>query len=251
MKDNGSAPSLPRNRFLAFVKRLISEDFYRDLVSVVIGIVLTFGASALIRQCSDRKETKNVLTMVKHELSDNLAMIAAQKGYLAHEKSGATAMLPYIHDPERLPVDSLSKYLDVLSRSRYFVLPDNSFAVLKNSKQAQSLGNNELMRGLFATYADMTHFQSSIQTHNSLKDSGLFEYYSNLDSDLFRVIYEEIRERNDPHMIFPAMMRGSALLRNHIVATAGGSNDYLIPRADTLIAEIEAVIDMIEKEVGR
>jgi hypothetical protein len=246
MEDNSMNS---QNGLIASIKKLITEEFYRDLISVIIGIIVTFGGSALIQRCSEHKETRHALSMVRDELSGNLDMIELQKKRLAHEKRGSMAMLPYLHDPHDMPADSLDKYLDILSRSHYFALPDNSFAMLKSSQQIEKIGNKEMLRDLFSIYANMEHFQSSIHSHNSLKDGGISDYYSGLDSDLYQAMYKEADEGNAPYMIFSDMVSRSVLLRNYIVSTANGSNDYLVPRTDSLIAQTEMVIDLINKEV--
>jgi hypothetical protein len=246
MEDNGT---ITQKGLIAAIKKLISEEFYRDLISVVIGIVLTFGVTALIQKHSDRKDARHVLAMVRDELDGNRLLVEGQKKRLAHEQRGAAAMLPYLHDPAGMPADSLVKYLDILSRTRYFALPENSFQMFESSQQIKNIDDKEMLRDLFAVYENMTHFVSSIHTHSSLKDRGIVDYYDHLDSDLYRAMYEEADEGNAPYMIFKDMAANSTPIRNYLVSTANGANDYLIPRADSLIAEIGTVIGLMNKEL--
>lgn len=48
---------------------------------------------------------------------------------------------------------------------------------------------------------------------------------------------------------FVHLMKNGAM-RNYIASTANGESYWLIPTADGLIARIEEVIAMIEKEIG-
>jgi hypothetical protein len=221
------------------------------VVSVIIGIIVTFGGSAMIQRCTEHKEATKVLSMVRDELEKNLDFVATKRRILIHEKAGAVAMKPYMHTPKSMPSDSLDKYLDILSRSKYFVLLTNSFEVLKSSQQIKNINDKELLRDLFTTYADMAHFQNNIASYNSLKDSGVDEYYSYLDSDTYDTLLREVDRVDELYIVFGDMVAGSPMLRKFIVSTASGGGDYLVPRADSLMAEMEYVIGLIDKDSKR
>jgi hypothetical protein len=221
--------------------------YLRQLSTVVIGILITFGGSALIRMGANRHETAQVMTMVKSELDKNLALTLRQRQSLVHEMQGAQAMKPYIHRPEAIAGDSLTKYLDVITNTETANFLTNSFEMLKSS-HLSSIRNKELLRELYNTYENTQHFEGTVRRYNSLKERGLVDYFANLDSDLFDALL-----RVDPaarHAIFADMMR-SSIMRNYVVSAADENYKNLIPDADRLAAGINAAIDMIDKEIKR
>jgi hypothetical protein len=221
--------------------------YLRQLSTVVIGILITFGGSALIRMGANRHETGQVMTMVRDELQKNLALTTKQRERLIHEMQGAQAMKPYIHSPEAIAGDSLTRYLDVITDTWTANFLTNSFEMLKSS-HLQSIRDKELLRELFTTYENTQHFESSVRDYNSLKERGLVDYFANLDSDLFDALLTvDPRARHD---IFADMMK-SSIMRNYVVSAADENYKNLIPDADRLANEIAGAIGMIDKEIKK
>jgi hypothetical protein len=161
--------------------------------------------------------------------------------------TGAGAMKPFIHTPEAMPGDSLTKYLDVITDTWTANFLTNSFEMLKNS-HLQFGRDKRLLLDLFTVYEHTLHFANSVRTYNSLKERGLADYFSNMDSDL----YDGLLTINPKvsHAIFADMME-SSIMRNYVVSTANENYKNLIPDADRLAAGINAAIVMIDKEIKR
>jgi hypothetical protein len=221
--------------------------YLRQLSTVVIGILITFGGSALIKMANDRHEAAEVLTMVKDELGKNLTRATAQRERLVHEMEGARAMKPFINSPEAIPDDVLARYLDVITDTETAAYLTNSFEMLKGA-HLKAVRNRELTRNLFTVYENTGHFESRIRAYNSLKERGLSDYFANLDSDMFDALLTL-----DPaarHAVFADMMR-SPVMRNYVVSAADENYKNLIPDADRLTSEIESAIEMIDREVKK
>jgi hypothetical protein len=219
--------------------------YLRQLSTVVIGILITFGGSALIKVAGDRHEAGQVLTMVRDELGKNLARATEQRTRLVHEMEGARAMKPFIHSPGALPGDVLARYLDVITDTETAAYLTNSFEMLKGA-HLKAVRNRELIRNLFTVYENTGHFESSVRTYNSLKERGLTDYFANLDSDLFDALLT--LDPGARHAVFADMMR-SPVMRNYVVSAADENYKNLIPDADRLTAEIESAMEMIDQEV--
>jgi hypothetical protein len=219
--------------------------YLRQLSTVVIGILITFGGSELIKMANDRHEATQVLTMVRNELDKNLTRATGQRTRLVHEMEGARAMKPFIHKPEAVPDDVLARYLDVITDTETADYLTHSFEMLKGSP-LKALRNRELIRGLFTAYEKTSHFEARVLSYNSLKERGLADYFANFDSDLFDALLTL-----DPaarHAVFADMM-GNPIMRNYVVSAANENYKNLIPDADRLIAEIENAIEAIDREV--
>lgn len=218
-------------------------DYIRQLSIVVIGIFITFQGSAWIAQKSQRREAAYILSMVKDELVKNRHNVENQLELLEFEFAGAKAMKPHIHHPESIHPDSLNKYVSIITRVRNYGFVANSFEVLKNSSQFQTIKNKDLLRDLFSVYEELNNFSSGIDSYNAMKSDGMENYFSSLDSGAYDAMHDET---DGVFLIFSGIMDNAAM-RNYIVTTAYGNNvDYLIPYSRELIEWITAIIDRID-----
>lgn len=159
-----------KGRLARALGSLNTAEFYRNLISVVIGILVTFGGSALIQRCSERREVAHILSIVRDELQMNLARIEEQKERLLYEYAAAAALKPYIDAPESIPADTIDKYFNTLINTFYLQIATNSFEVLKNSSQIHYIPNKELIRDLFEIYEFMESGAAQVRSEYSDKD---------------------------------------------------------------------------------
>ncbi len=235
--------------FKETIRRWKTSDFLRQLASVIIGILITFGGSTLIQRCSERREVAQVLSMVRDELQINLHGIERQKEYRAHDFAGAKAIRPYVDSPESMPVDSLYKYINVFFGDRsYFGCLTNSLEVLKNSEQIHYIRNKKLIRDLFMVYENMKNFQESTKEFHSQRIIGFNDYIVSGSSDITESVL------TDPSVLPKAFAEGikTPSVRQFIIYTDSGNNGigFILRLADQLITDITKVINMIDKETG-
>lgn len=222
-------------------------NYVIQLLIVILGILITFQGSALIEKRAQRREAAYILSMVKDELEKNRSNVKYQRELLEFEYAGAKAMKPYINRPGDIHADSIGKYVSVITGTKNYGFVANSFEVLKNSARFQTIGNKELLRDLFKIYEGLENFSNGINSYNSMKRTGMEDFFYSLDSD----VYDAMHSRTDgPSLIFSGIMSNAAM-RNYIVATAYGNNvDYLIPTAGELIEEITAIVGRIDDEMA-
>lgn len=220
-------------------------DFVLQLGTVIIGILVTFGGSTLLTKRAERRDTNYILEMVRGELEHNLGRIKFIKERLEYELAGTQAMKPYIESPESMPLDSLQKYINVIQGVRDVQVMTNSFDVMKSSSQIQSIRNKKLLRDLFVMYESLTEFQSRIDEYNSPKTKAIKEEFSLMSRETLDALYfDEDRERT----VFVEMLKLPSM-HHFIVLIANGNFAHLIQDADDIAAEIQKVIELIDKEV--
>jgi hypothetical protein len=66
--------------------------YLRQLSTVVIGILITFGGSELIQKRAERKRNYFVLATVRDDLQSNLARLDTLRGRLTYEHEGAIVL---------------------------------------------------------------------------------------------------------------------------------------------------------------
>lgn len=230
-----------------FLRGWETSNFFWQLATVVIGILITFGGSALIQNRSDRKETAYILSMVRDELQENVGLIGMNREILVRDSVAVAALQPCISNPRCMPVDSLVIYMDIIMTSMRHNFMTTSLEVLKSSSQVQAIRNKELLRDLFFSYANLNDLQLRMQSYCSIKEQCVSEFMSNMDSDILDASRED---RDAPYIMFAAMMR-HRMLRNYVTRIAHINIELHVPAADIVATEIEGVIARLDKEIER
>jgi hypothetical protein len=222
-------------------------QFFLHLATVVIGIIITFGGSALLQNRADKKEAAHLLTMVRDELQDNIAQMELHKEYFIRDSIGADALKPYIRNPRLMPVDSLAKYIYTVQSVGKYPLMTTSFDVLKSSSQIQAISDKEMLKSIFEAYLYVDAFEEVAGSYASFKEEGVLEYLSNMDSDMYIIMPSE---EEMLYIQFEDMVR-SPLVRNYILIGAISACTTVRATADAITPEIAKVIERLDKEIAR
>ncbi|MDR1671381.1 MAG: hypothetical protein LBR57_02570 [Alistipes sp.] len=227
------------------LKKLSTAEFYRNLVAVIIGIIITFGGSNLIQKNAEQRETAYILSMVKDELRENLASVENTQKYLYRVYNDAVALLPYIDDPWSVPIDTIRVHNGIINKRSSFDYLTDAFEVLKSSSQIQYVHDKDLVRILIKLYREFETFQNAVGNHNTSGVQLTNTYQSNDMADAIIAA----SSKKDWRPIFAIAMRDNAV-RNYIVNIANGHYGYLKSNdCDQLIAGITKTIEMIDKEI--
>ncbi|MDR1671379.1 MAG: hypothetical protein LBR57_02560 [Alistipes sp.] len=227
------------------LKKLSTAEFYRNLVAVIIGIIITFGGSNLIQKNAERRETAYILSMVKNELQENLSWVEWIKERLFEEYADAVALKPYMNNPESIPADTINMHHNILTMSYGFDARTTAFEVLKNSSQIQHVRNKEMLKELFDLYEDFNNFSSDLTSHNNSKTSS-FNHLNDHAEETSDAIF------NGNWILAFSYKMDDPWMREHIINIAGGHYNYLKTSvSDKLIAEIAKVTEMIDHEIAR
>jgi translation initiation factor 2B subunit (eIF-2B alpha/beta/delta family) len=231
-------------RFRQFMSSWKAGDFFRQLATVVIGIIITFGGSGLIQRAAERKEAKHLLEMVKSEMEGNAKQARGQKEWFEYEKNGAKAIRPYIDDPEALPIDTLIKYINIQS-SHLYPANSNAFSMLKSSSSIQSIKDKRFLLDLFSAYDAMAACNSNAKSYTENKSKTWQNYFDSVERDMVETVFE----MTDPIELL-AHVAASPQITQYLIKTANsGWLDNLIEEHDSLATQIDSMIEKIEKEI--
>lgn len=127
-------------------------DFLSNLLSVVLGIIITFTIQGMIDRAADRKYVRSALELVRSELATNMDDIMVMRGYLEQEKRSADYFLRHLDGLDGCPADSIAFHSSVLFGNATISVCDDALELLKMSSLFQKAGDNMLSMKIIRAY---------------------------------------------------------------------------------------------------
>jgi len=219
-RPSETKPLKRKGKSLMGVSRLFETnwkpgDFFIQLATVIIGIIVTFGGSALIQRGGQKKEARLLLEMVREELKGNIDVSDRYREWCEWQYYGAKAFLPYLNKPQEVPIDTLNKYYNFLGNVEFATPFTNAFEIMKASPAIHRI-DNSLMLDITDTYEMMddnaTYFKAIVDDKLSIVE----DYNNSRTRD--EVIREYI-DGFDPKMYFAHWTTNSRLVQYTINST--------------------------------
>ena len=142
-------------------------DFISDLMSVILGIVITFAIQGMIDRSHDRKEVASALDLVRTELATNIDDIGSLAAYLRQEKKAAAYFSEHRKNLGACPDDSLDYHMGILFADASISVCSDALELLKNSSQFQKIGDNDLSMKIIRAYDCCTSIAAGMNGHLS------------------------------------------------------------------------------------
>ena len=146
-------------------------DFVSSLVSVVLGIVITFAAQGKIDKIQDRKEVDAALRLVRTELAANREDIGILQDFLKEERRAAAYFMDNRKMLAKCPVDSISFHSGVLFAEASITLSHDALELLKMSSLFQKIGNNDLSMKIIRAYDTGSSVAATLNHHFDERDA--------------------------------------------------------------------------------
>lgn len=127
-------------------------DFLSNLLSVVLGIIITFTIQGMIDRAADRKNVRSALELVRSELATNMDDIMVMRGYLEQEKRSADYFLCHLDALDGCPADSIAFHSSVIFGNATISVCDDALELLKMSSLFQKAGDNMLSMKIIRAY---------------------------------------------------------------------------------------------------
>ena len=140
-------------------------DFFSNMVSVILGIVITFAVQGKIDRLQDRKEVASALDLVRTELMANIDDIGTMSDYLRQEKSAASYFLDHKYSLKRCPEDSISHKGNLLFADAAISISSDALELLKSSSLFQKIGDKNLSMKIIRAYDTCGAIASSMNRH--------------------------------------------------------------------------------------
>ena len=189
-------------------------DFLLKMLSVILGIAITFTVQGMINRAQDKRNVRSALELVRTELNTNREDIIVMGEFLDQEKKAATYYLENMENLQKSPADTLAEYGGILLADVFITLPHNALELLKMSSLFQKIGDNDLSMKIIRAYDSCDNTAANVTRHIAARDA---QYKGKLDADYVRPLAtrSESNQFTDVSDIDAAIEAIDAYLRKH------------------------------------
>ena len=146
-------------------------SFLSNVLSVVLGIVITFSIQGMIDRSRDRKEVRSALQLVRTELQANVDDISVMCDYLWQEKASAEYILQHRVENDSCPSDSISYHSGIIFAEASISVSQDALELLKNSSLFQKIGSNDLSMKIIRAYDSCGTIVAALNSHLDTRNS--------------------------------------------------------------------------------
>lgn len=155
-----------------------TASFLSNVLSVVLGIVITFTIQGMIDRSQEKKDVRSALQLVRTELLTNIDDIGVMCDYLAQERTAAAYILEHRGDLDRCPADSVNFHSGIIFADASISVSQDALELLKSSSLFQKIGNNALSMKIIRAYDDCGTIAAALNKHLDTRNN-LFEHSVN------------------------------------------------------------------------
>ena len=143
-------------RFRAFLGRMLS---------VTLGIVITFSVQGILDRQRDKKAVRAALELVRSELAANLEDIGVMADYLQQEKKSAQYLYDHRKTLAKCPEDSVLFHSGMVNAYVSLALSHDALELLKMSSLFPKIGDNDLSMKIIRAYDSGELMVSDVSRH--------------------------------------------------------------------------------------
>ena len=128
------------------------KDFLSKLLSVVLGIIITFTLQGFKDKAHTKKEVRSALELVRTELNTNIEDIREMADYLKQERASAQYFVDHRKTLAKCPADSIRHHSSILFADAAISTSSDALELLKNSSLFQKIGDRNLSMKIIRAY---------------------------------------------------------------------------------------------------
>lgn len=128
------------------------KDFLTKLLSVVLGIAITFTVQGIMDRKHTKKDVRAALELVRTELGTNIDDIGVMTDYLKKERAAAQYFVDHRKTLAKCPADSISYHSSFLFADATISMSSDALELLKNSSLFQKIGDRPLSMKIIRAY---------------------------------------------------------------------------------------------------
>ena len=141
------------------------SSFLSNVLSVILGIVITFTVQGIINRTNEKREVRSALDLVRSELVTNAEDIAVMSDYLLQERASAQYFLSHLEDLDACPPDSVAYHSGIIFADASITLSDDALELLKMSSLFQRIGDVGLGMKIIRAYDSCTSIAAVLNRH--------------------------------------------------------------------------------------
>lgn len=151
-----------KERFLAFLGRMLS---------VTLGIVITFTVQGILDRKRDERAVHSALELVRTELAANLDDIEILTDYFRQEQASAQYLSKHKKDLKKCPVDSVNYHVGIVNADVSVAFSHDALELLKMSSLFPKIKDNDLSMKVIRAYDACELMVSNVNRHVNNRDS--------------------------------------------------------------------------------
>lgn len=144
-------------------------DFFSKMLSVILGIVITFSVQGIINNKNERNEVKSALKLVRDEIVQNRQNLDEVAKILEREGTAAKYFKTHQEDLASCPEDSIIQYGSYIFTEMFVTLTDDAMQLLKSSSLFSKIRNNELSLEIIKAYDQAEASAQVFNVHEKYK----------------------------------------------------------------------------------
>jgi hypothetical protein len=150
-------------------------SFLSNVLSVILGIVITFTVQGIINRSNEKREVRSALNLVRTELVSNAEDIGEMSDYLKQELRSAEYFLSHLEDLDACPPDSVSYHSGIIFADASITLSDDALELLKMSSLFQRIGDIGLAMKIIRAYDSCASTAAALNRHVAARDENFDE----------------------------------------------------------------------------
>jgi len=123
-----------------------------NLLSVILGIILTFGGNAIWQKNEEKKKIREMLILVRNELVINREWFKSQEKVIRSDSYVYQKILEAEGDWSTIHPDTLNEYKTQTRSFSYYILTSSAWQIFQNSEIIQKMTDKELIIGMMNGY---------------------------------------------------------------------------------------------------
>ena len=151
-----------KERILGFLGRMLS---------VVLGIVITFTVQGILDRKRDKLSVRSALELVRTELNSNLEDIGLLSDYFRQEKASAHYLAVPKRQLAKLPADSVNYHLGIINADVSVAFSHDALELLKMSSLFPKIQDNDLSMKIIRAYDSCDLLVSDVNRHVATRNS--------------------------------------------------------------------------------
>lgn len=145
------------------------REYGIQLSVVILGVMVTFIGSGLIDRWRQARQVRATMQLIVGELAYDRMQVESVCERLRFDLQGSHLFERYAKDVDRMPADSLARYLPLLGAMRAPAFRTDALEVLKTSGVIQSVSDKSFLMELLGCYGELTSFEERVDLYNRRK----------------------------------------------------------------------------------
>lgn len=226
------------------VKEIVKDwrmgDYIRQTSIVVIGVLVTFTGSGLVTNCSERKDIKSTMLLIRDELKSNRQKYEYIVSEFSEDEQLSDLLMRHDMNIHTIPEDSLKLFATTLGHIRGFAYTRNALNILQNSMLMQKIPDKEFLLSLVEVYEKLEGFKLSINGYYDMKEEVTTPFHLSLTDEQTALLYDGGYASWDIYL-------SDRALRNFLRVPA---RYFTVGYKERVLKEVDKMIRAIEEKYG-